>query len=298
MSSIKQLIVNAIIKVSCDSPPLEGEGSPSAIEARDDFIRLLLIELFPEDPSVPVAVPKKTKKTKDVPAKKTTSVVVKKVEVVPEVLPEAVAQESPGKKKRSPLSDEAKAAMKAKRAATMAAKKAVSPALPESVVDASTAAVPESVPVLASPVKEKKEKKEKKAKEGNLPKIDATWRKHLRNADKEHGKEHETVLVTYLNGLSKEDFNAKKAEEHVLDFLRTLVVPVVPVTVATVDIPKEDDRVEADLETVEFEGKEYFVNSETKIVYEGEGEFEEETGWTNYKRVGCVGMAAFAEMAL
>ena len=58
----------------------------------------------------------------------------------------------------------------------------------------------------------------------------------------------------------------------------------------------DDGKVEADLTVVEFNGKEYYVNPETKRVYEGEGSYDEETGWTNYKPVGYVGMAAFAEM--
>jgi hypothetical protein len=98
----------------------------------------------------------------------------------------------------------------------------------------------------------------------------------------------EPALLTYLNALSKEDFNAKKAEEHVADFIASRVTKAV----------ESDGKVEADLDVVEFEGKEYYVNPETKRVYEGEGVYDEEVGWTNYKPVGYAGMAAFAEMTL
>ena len=47
---------------------------------------------------------------------------------------------------------------------------------------------------------------------------------------------------------------------------------------------------------VVFNGKEYFVNPETKRVYEGEGTCDADGNWTNYKGVGYVGMAMFAEM--
>jgi hypothetical protein len=311
MSSIKQLIVNAIVKVTGENPSLNGIDQPTAEQARDDFIRLLLAELFPEDPAVPSVVAVKEKKAKKPKAKVEPVVVEKAVDVVvsdpdgapaaePVPVPDVVVPvaESP-KKKRAPMSDEAKAAMKAKKEATLAAKKAggqpVSPPQTDSVLEtfvsnaaAGGAAAPEPI---ASPVKEKKPPKpkgDKPNKDANLPKVDPTWKKHLKHADKDHAKELEPALLTYLNALSKEDFNAKKAEEHVADFIASRVTKAV----------ESDGKVEADLDVVEFEGKEYYVNPETKRVYEGEGTFDDETGWTNYKPVGYVGMAAFADMKI
>jgi len=143
-------------------------------------------------------------------------------------------------------------------------------------------------PLPASPVKEKKVKP---SADSNLAKVDPTWKKHLKTAAKAQGKdankEMETALLAHLNGLSKEEFNAKKAEEHVSAFLTA------PTTAG------KDEKEPTDLEIVEFNGKDYYVNAETKRVYEGEGEFDEDTGaWTSYKGVGYVGMAAFAEMKL
>jgi hypothetical protein len=298
MSSIKQLIVNAIIKVSGENPALNREGELSALEARDDFIKALLAELFPEDPSVPVATPKKTKKTKKNAAPAAAPGVVAEVvaEVVVEPTPEPaapvsvepVAESSPGKKKRAPMSEEAKAAMKAKREATLAAKKAVSPA-PEVVESSESNAAAGAGPAPEpEKVKEKKTKKVKPAEDANLAKIDPTWRKHLKHADKENAKELEPELLKYLNALSKEDFNAKKAEEHVADFVASRKPAA----------PADDGKVEADLIVVDFNDKDYYVNPETKRVYEGEGVCDAEGNWTNYKGVGYVGMAAFAEMTL
>ncbi len=310
MSSIKQLIVNAIIKVSAANPALDREGEPTAEQARDDFIKLLLAELFPEDPAVPVATPKKTKKTK---AKKDAvetlvapapeAVVAPAVEPAQETAvptaPEAPA-ETPSKKKRAPMTEEAKAAMKAKREATLAAKKAaagqpVSPAPEASVLETSgsnaAAGAGPAPEAAAEPVKEKKPRKpkaEKPAEDANLAKIDPTWRKHLKHADKDHAKELEPELLKFLNALSKDDFNAKKAEEHVADFIASRVTKAA----------ESDGKVEADLIVVDFNGKEYFVNPETKRVYEGEGTCDAEGNWTNYKGVGYVGMAAFADMTI
>ena len=150
------------------------------------------------------------------------------------------------KKKRAPMTEEAKAAAKAKRAANAEAKKAA----------------PENL---------------------NLIKIDPTWRKHLKAADKEHAKELEPELLKYVNALSNEDFNAKTSEALVADFVAS----------------RSDGKVEAELEIVEFNGKDYYVNPETKRVYEGEGVYDEATqSWTNYLAVGYVGMSTFTHMTL
>jgi len=289
MSSIKQLIVNAIIKVSGENPALNREGEPTAEQARDDFIKLLIAELFPEDPAVPSASPaKKTKKTK-------TQDVVAKVDDVPpvvetEIVVPVAAVESPGKKKRGPMTEEAKAAMKAKREATLAAKKSaagqpVSPAPEESVMETSGSNAAAGAAPAPEPVKEKKTRKPKPAEDANIAKIDPTWRKHLKHADKDHVKELEPELLKFLNALSKDDFNAKKAEEHVADFIASRVA-------------NADGKVETDLIVVEFNGKEYYVNPETKRVYEGEGTCDAEGNWTNYKGVGYVGMAVFTDMKI
>lgn len=52
MASLKQLIVNAVIKVSQENPALNVEGQAPFEEARDDFIRALIKELFPDSPDV------------------------------------------------------------------------------------------------------------------------------------------------------------------------------------------------------------------------------------------------------
>jgi hypothetical protein len=250
--SIKQLIISAIIKVSEENPLLNHEDPQTAIESRDQFIQLLMNELFPEAEL------------------ETTHITVP-------VVPAPVATEVPvpapptPTKKRGPMTEEAKAAMKAKKAANAAAKKA-DPA-------------PVEAPAPVEPAKEKKPRTKKPAvpENANLPKIDPTWRKHLKAADKEHAKELEPQLLEYVNSLTNEDFHAKTTEAHVADFVAS----------------RSDGKVETELTDVEFEGKTYYVNPESKKVYEGEGMYDEATQqWTNYKRVGVVGMAAFTEMKM
>ena len=173
------------------------------------------------------------------------------------------------------MTEEAKAAAKAKRAANAEAKKAAAAEVP-SVLE----------PVVEAPAKEKKPKTTKKAaatETSNLAKIDPTWRKHLKAADKEHAKELEPELLKYVNALTNEAFNAKTAEAHVADFVAS----------------RSDGKVEAELEIVEFNGKDYYVNPETKRVYEGEGVYDEATQtWTNYRPVGYVGMSTFTHMKM
>jgi hypothetical protein len=290
--SIKQLIISAIIKVSEENPLLNHEDPQTAIESRDQFIQLLMNELFPEAeletthitvPVVPVEPPTEettptkkrgpmTEEAKAAMKAKKAANAAKKAEA-PVEAPVVVEATTPTKK-RGPMTEEAKAAMKAKKAANAAAK-AEAPAPVATEVPA---------PVEA-PAKEKKPRAKKTAvpENANLPKIDPTWRKHLKAADKEHAKELEPQLLEYVNSLSNEEFHAKTTEAHVADFVAS----------------RSDGKVEAEVVPVEFEGKHYVVNPETKRVYECEGVYDEATQqWTNYKPVGYVGMAAFAEMKM
>jgi hypothetical protein len=252
--SIKQLIINAIIKISEENPPINQIDPKIAIASRDRFIEALMEELFSDT---------QQETTINVP-------------VVP--VPAPVVAPVEEKKKRAPMTEEAKAAAKAKRAANAEAKKAAPAEVPsvlEPVVEAPAAA----------PAKEKKPRTKKAAatESSNLAKIDPTWRKHLKAADKEHAKELEPQLLEYVNALTNEAFNAKTAEAHVADFVAS----------------RSDGKVELEMEIVEFNGKDYYVNPETKRVYEGEGVYDEATqAWTNYKPVGYVGMAAFTEMKM
>jgi hypothetical protein len=301
MSSIKQLIINAIIKVSGENPALNREGEATAIEARDDFVRLLMLELFPEDAAVVTVATTETAVAKT-PKEDATQKAARKVAKADKDAAKAAAAAAKAAEKEA--AKVAKAAAKkspAKSPKKEAKAEVVAPVEESPKKVKKVKKVKEEAPVAeapASPAKSPKKekapkapKKVKPAEDANLPKMDPTWRKHLKKADKDGGKEREGELLTYLNAYTKEEFNAKKAEDHVSAFLASrATAPAAEAKTA------DDGKVSADLVTVEFEGKEYCVNVETKRVYEGEGEYDEEVGWTNYKPVGYVGMAAFAEM--
>lgn len=274
MSSLKQTIINAVIKVSASNPANDREGGPTADEARDSFIAMLVEELFPNEAEKPKKAAKKAAKAES-----------------PKV--EAKVEEEPKKKGRGPMTEEAKAAMAAKRAATIAAKKAGSvEAVTEQLAQMKVEDEPTPAQVAAGggkaakPAKPAKASPKKAAKaEVNLAKIDPTWRKLLKEADKDKAKEHEPALLAFLNAMTKEAFNGKGAKEHVADFLTSLggAAPAAP-------------AVEAELEELEFNGKTYYVNPETKRVYEGV--MGEDGTLTVTRPVGYVGMADFKEMTL
>ena len=119
--------------------------------------------------------------------------------------------------------------------------------------------------------------------EPNLAKIDPTWRKTLKEADKDHAKELEPELLKFLNGMTKDAFNAQTAREHVAAFLASRA-------------PVAEPAAPVDLEVVEFNGTEYYVNRETKRVYEGVVDDDGDLKIT--RPVGYVGMADFKDMEL
>ena len=136
---MKTLIVNAVLKIAGENPALDREGEPTAEEARNNFIRLLIAELFPECPSV------------DLPSTTVDQLTASLSELTISIPTEE-------KKKRGPLSEEAKAAMKAKREATIAAKAAAAAPAPAEAAPASPKAE-EAKPEPEAPGAPKKERK-------------------------------------------------------------------------------------------------------------------------------------------
>ena len=109
----------------------------------------------------------------------------------------------------------------------------------------------------------------------NLEKLTATNKKHIKKwADEVGVAEPDTkALLAHVNAMSAEEFNGATFEQHVKSFLE----------------PKQEEaEVDEEVEEVEFNGKTYWVNKETKRVYEQRGEA--------YVAVGYVGMAAFEGM--
>ena len=182
-SALKQVLINAIVKVAGQNPARDIPGEPTAEQARDSFIQLLIAELFPENPSVPAI--KARGKPGPKPKLDENGNPIRKAKSPKTVSPDSLAsspakeKKKPGpkpkldengepikkaksptssepkeKKPRAPMSDEAKAAMAAKRKATLEAKKASEPA---------SAKTPEKE--VKSPKTPKAPKKAKKAEE-------------------------------------------------------------------------------------------------------------------------------------
>jgi hypothetical protein len=319
---IKDRLTEAIVKVSCENPALNREGEWSAEEARDSFIALLMAELFPvhgNEAAAVVEVPVVEPEPVAVPAKKLTKEEKAAEKAAKEAEKAAKAAEKEAAKAAKEAEKAAKAEAKAAKAASpkkspeekaaekeAAAKaKAEAKAAEKAAKDAEKAAAKEAekkakeeakAAEKAAKAAEKAAKKSPKAAEvalpaspkaaaANVPKIDPTWRKLLKEADKEHAKELEPELLKYLNGISNAVFNDKPARQHVAEFLE-----------ARKPVAQPEPAGPIDLEVVEFNGQDYYVNRETKRVYEG---VMDDSGDLKVTRpVGYVGMADFKDMVL
>ena len=197
-SSLKQTIVDAALRVFHDPKYAEIEFKTPE-DAREEFVKALIAELFPECPDMPN----------------------KKQEIEIPVLEEAMAK----------LSIEEKPKEKKKPG-------------------------PKPKPKPEGPV--------------NIEKLNPTQTKKLKAASESADKKE---FLAYLNGLTSEQFDNKKFEDHINDFLA----------------PKPKTA-QLELVEVEFGGEEYLVDPNTKKVYKNEGEVD--------VYVGDVGLAKFADMEI
>lgn len=324
-SALKQVIVNAVIKIAGQNPAREVEGEPTAEQARDEFIRLLIAELFPENPSVPA--PKKKPGPK--PKLDENGEPIKKVKS-PVPSPDSLGESSPGEKKerkpRTPMSEEAKAAMVAKRKATMEAKKAAATP-PASASEAPASEAPAEPAKEAAPAPEatKKEKKEKTAEEkaaiaakrkatleakkaapatpeqeaAPKPPPDAPKKAPKPsgpvNLDKFTPTQTKKLKEIMGDTVDKKGVlsylnglsNAAYNDKKLEDHFRDYAASLAPPAPAP---EPETQQEEVDLVEVEFDGETYYVNPETKRVYT-----MDETGT---HPVGYVGMAKFEAMEM
>lgn len=114
---------------------------------------------------------------------------------------------------------------------------------------------------------------------GNIEKLNPTqdklFKKVAADIKVELASDAKTKFLAFLNALDNKDFNAKKLEEHMKEFLT----------------PKVETKPEECL-SVNYKGKDYWVNA-SGVVYQTE---TLEDGSEIDKKVGQVGMAHFAEM--
>jgi len=309
---IKQRLTEAIVKVSAENPALNREGQPSVEEARDSFIAMLMAELFPEhgnessaivevpvvEPVVPEASPVKKKLTKEEKeAAKAAKEAAKAAKEAAKAEKAASPKKSPEEKAAEKIaSAEAKALEKEAKKAAEKAEKEAKKAADAAEKEAKKA---EKEAKKAADAAEKEAKKEAKKKTpkpaaevalpaspkpgANVAKIDPTWRKLLKEADKEHAKELEPELLKYLNNITNAVFHDKPARQHVTEFIESRKPAAEPPEMGV-------------LEVVVFNGTDYYVVRETKRVYEGVMDAEGELKIT--RPVGYVGMADFKDMVL
>ena len=143
--------------------------------------------------------------------------------------------------------------------------------------------VPEPEAPKAKETKTKAPKEPKAKFVGNLEKLNPTHDKLLKKTATESKVELATdakvKFLTFVNAMDNKDFNAKKLEEHMKDFLS----------------PKVHEEKDTECVEVEFKGKPYWVDPSNGDVYETE---IQEDGSEIDKKVGRLGLASFADMKM
>jgi hypothetical protein len=272
MSTLAALITAAIIKVAATDPAMDRENGPSADEVRDVFTEALLKELGLSSGAVhapisePLGTPTKAR-TEEVPAapKKAKRTKKDKEEDVVVALTAAVAE----------LSVEPKP----KKAKTAAKKKEPEP---EPVAVPASNAGAGAPPVVAEKKKPGPKPKAVKA-EGpvNLEKLTPTHKKHLKAIAEELKVEmRDKEFLAFANGMSAEEWSGKSLDDHIRVFLTPTPPPLAAAPTEFLE--------------VEFKGKEYLVDPETKFVY---ANFDGEKV-SQRDHVGVVGILEFAHMKI
>jgi len=139
--------------------------------------------------------------------------------------------------------------------------------------------------------KEKKVKVEKtvSADEKRIKKMSPTLSKGLtkifEEVGKEFKKEHGQQFAKYVNELVKDDFEAKKLEDHMREFVATITPP------EPAKLPKPDEVEDEDMTEVKFNGIDYVVGDISKRVFIA----NEEDG---DQFVGFLGLGKFKDMKI
>ena len=273
MATLAALITAAIIKVAATDPAMDRENGPSADEARDAFTEALLKELGLSSGAVhapisaPLGTPTKAR-TEEVPAAPKKAKRTKKDKEEEDVivaLTEAVAE----------LSVEPKP----KKAKTAPKKKEAEPVPAPVAVPASNAGAG------APPVVKKKPGPKPKAvkAEGpvNLEKLTPTHKKHLKAIAEELKVEtRDKEFLAFANGMSAEEWSGKALDDHIRVFLTPTPPPLAPAPTEFLE--------------VDFKGKEYLVDPETKFVYAS----SDDGVVAARDHVGVVGILEFAHMKI
>ena len=290
--SLKSVIVNAIMKVTVENPVKNQEGAPSFEQERAYFIELLLQELFPENPAMPVISNEASITVPTMPAEAPAK--VKKPRAKKEKKELVVETDSVGHHAEAPVvAEPAEAPVKVKKPRAKKEKPATNAEAIIAAVDAVIPPVSEPVaePVVEAPVAVKEKKKpgpkpkaEKDPKEKKALNVEntPTFAKMFKEISAELKVDaNKKKTLDTINEMTPEEFNAegKTLESH----LRAILTPP-PAPMPIVTQMK-------DLVPIEFQGKMYSVDDETKTVYvldyDGVGH-----------RVGTMGVNDFKDMEL
>jgi hypothetical protein len=279
MATLAALITAAIIKVAATDPAMDRENGPSADEARDAFTVALLKELGLSSGaahapiSEPLGTPTKAR-TEEVPAAPKKAKRTKKdkeAEDVVVALTAAVAE----------LSVEPKP----KKAKTAAKKKEEPVPAPVAVPASNAGAGAPPVVAEAAPKKKPGPKPKAVKPEGpaNLEKLTPTHKKHLKAIAEELKVEsRDKEFLSYANGMSAEEWSGKALDDHIRAFLTPVPPPLAAVPTGFLE--------------VEFKGKDYLVDPESKFVY---ADFNDEDSPIRERdHVGVVGILEFAHMKI
>jgi hypothetical protein len=285
MSSIKQVIVNAIMRLATPDPAVEPVVYESAEAARDDFVKKLLAELFPENPGMevpPVKVKKprakKAAKAAEAPAVEATVDQLTDSLAAMTVAEPAVA-EKPAKKPRAKKAKAEKPVAEGSNAAAAAAPppaeekpakkpRAKKPKAEKPVAEGSNAAAAPAAP----------------AKKADAVKLTAAQVNKAKDIAKSVGVEFDKkAFLLWMGQLTEEE-----RREPLEVMVRTYLSPTGSSAAATATAIEQHEELECI--AVEFEGEEYWVNPSTRVVYKTQGEVE--------VKVGVVGLAKFEHMVV
>ena len=277
MSSIKQVIVNAINKVTTTPNPAYADRIyETADAARDDFVKALLAELFPENPtleSVPVAPAAKKPRAKKAKAAEPVPVVEAVVEPAAEPVAEPVAEPATAVAAEPAAAEPAAPAEKEKKPRKPRAKKVV-------VEEGSNAAAAAA----DVPAPEEKEKKARKPKDPDAVKLTAAQVTKAKDIAKTVGVEFDKkAFLAWMGQLT-----AEERREPLEVMVRAYLSPSAPSAPAeSAGVEKYDDL---DLVSVKFMDEEYWVEAETGNVFQNNGKVD--------VKVGMVGQAKFEHMVV
>ena len=273
MATLAAIISNAILKVSTD-PTYKEMEMETREEAREHFTAALLFELG-LGPMPAVAAAAAAPKAEEKPKKKRAAKASKET-VVAEAAVALLEQVKEAPKEVEALTEKLGQLALEEQPKAKKAKKAPAP---EPTVGSNAGAGAEPIAAKKKPGPKPKAKVEGA---GNLEKLTPTHKKHIKAIAAELKVEaNEKEFLTYANDMTAEEWGAKALDAHIRDFLQ-------PEGGAELAPPPKE------FHEVEFKGKDYLVDPDTKFVYTA----TKSPTVKARSHVGVVGLLEFKEMEI